>query len=107
MVKNDKHQTRAIILPNGQEIEIENQDVKNFLAKMQYEVDQYAKSVHRRKRIKASLEGKLITINGIGEITIKKLLTHFKNYANIYNASLEELSKIVSKTVAQKIKDQL
>ena len=35
--------------------------------------------------------------------TEERLLNHFKNYNNIYNASLEELSKVVSKNIAIKI----
>ena len=39
--------------------------------------------------------------------TLTKLLKHFKTYANIYNSSIEELEKIVSKKIALKIKEKM
>ena len=44
---------------------------------------------------------------GIGNKTEERLLNHFKNYNNIYNASKEELLKVVSENIATKIMKKL
>ena len=73
---------------------------------MQTEVDRFARSHQKNRRIKSSLVGTLEQINGIGSKTIEKLLNHFGDYSSIYNASIEELQKIVSKEIALKIKEK-
>lgn len=107
LVKNKNHQTDAFLTPYSKKIKINDLAIFNFFSKIQYEVDRFAKNYHNKKKISSSLEGFLNTIKGIGEKTEQKLLQHFKTYNNIYNASEEELSKIVSKTIASKIKKNL
>lgn len=106
LVKDKNHQTDSL-LANNQKIKIKDKTIFTFFSKIQYEVDRFAKNFHSKKKITSSLEGFLNSIKGIGEKTEKKLLNHFKTYTNIYNASEEELSKIVSKTIASKIKKNL
>ncbi|VEU75186.1 excinuclease ABC subunit C [Mycoplasmopsis maculosa] len=106
-VKNDKHKTKNIIGINKEIIDIKNKDFYNYVSEMQIEVDRFAKS-HLRKRHKiTSLDGNLLKIKGLGKKYEEKLLYHFKNYANIYDASIEELSKIVPKKLAIEIKNQV
>ncbi|MGY5139293.1 GIY-YIG nuclease family protein [Mycoplasmopsis gallinarum] len=104
LVKDNYHRTRTLIDLNEKEVNIlKNREIFNFLSEMQIEVDRFAKE-HLRKRNKiVSLEGKLLSIDGLGEKTEKKLLNHFGTYNNIYNASLEALEKVVSKRLAKKI----
>ena len=75
----------------------------NFFSKIQEEVDSYAKRFYNKNKINSSLENVLFSIKGIGEKTEQKLLNHFKTYSNIYNASEQELEKVISKTLAKKI----
>lgn len=103
LVKNQQHKTDYIIDKDKNKVQITNRDIYNFFSKIQIEVDAYAKSFHSKRKLDSSLEGFLTTIKGIGSKTEEKLLNHFKNYNNIYNASLEELSKVVSKNIAIKI----
>ncbi|NQZ66120.1 MAG: excinuclease ABC subunit C [Mycoplasmatales bacterium] len=103
LVKNDLHKTEAIIGLDGKRIEITDVFLLNFLSGMQVEVDRFAKFHHAGRRINKTLEGSLITIKGVGANTEKKLLSHFKTYSGIYNASLDELEKVVSPKVALKI----
>lgn len=107
LVKDDKHNTREIVDSSGKFIPIDDNLLKNFLSEIQIEVDRFAKQHHRRIRSKKSLESSLIQIPGIGESTERKLLNHFKNFVNIYNAPIEELEKVVSKDNAKKIKEAL
>ncbi|BAP00995.1 uvrabc system subunit c [Mycoplasmopsis californica HAZ160_1] len=103
LVKDKYHRTAKIIDVNSQLRSIKPQSLKNFLNQIQIEVDRYAKSVFRNKKKIASLEGKLQKIKGIGDKIEAKLLNHFKNYYNIYNATLNELKKVVSTDLAEKI----
>ena len=105
LVKNNKHKTEAIIDTDGTRLEIEDNILLNFLSGIQVEVDRFAKYHHtvRRRRV---LEGVLSSINGIGDVAERKLLEHFKTYSAIYNASIEELSKVVSKSQAESIKKE-
>ena len=102
LVKNSNHKTSFIISNNSQEVNIDK-DAFLFLSGMQEEVDRFAKTVHRNKNSKSSLEGILTKIPGIGPKTELKILKHFKTYNNIYNSNLEELQKVVSLDVAKKI----
>lgn len=60
------------------------------------------KSILKEKKI-FSLESKAQRIKAPGEKYVKKLIEHFKTYSNIYNASLEELEKVLPKNLALKI----
>ncbi|MGL5205574.1 MAG: excinuclease ABC subunit UvrC [Metamycoplasmataceae bacterium] len=102
LVKNERHKTDFIILENGLKKSID-ESAYLFLSGMQEEVDRFAKSFYRNKSSKNSLEGNLIKIEGIGPKTELKILNHFKTYNNIYNASTEELEKVVSTTIAKNI----
>ncbi|CAM9099670.1 excinuclease ABC subunit UvrC [Mycoplasma marinum] len=104
LVKNKKHITKSLINLDGIEESIEEEDLLNFLRGMQAEVDRFAKMQYRSRGLKGTLLGSLETIKGVGPKAIEKLIGHFKTYANIYNASEEELQKIVSSKVAKAIR---
>ncbi|CAM9108953.1 excinuclease ABC subunit UvrC [Mycoplasma todarodis] len=107
LVKNDKHITRSLINLQGEEVQINDSTLLNFLRSMQAEVDRFAKVQHRSRGLKGTLEGSLETIPGVGPKTLQRLLKVFETYANIYNASQEELEKVVSSTIAQNIKKKM
>ena len=107
LVKNEKHSTEYLITEQKKKVLLKNKSIYNFLARIQNEVDSYAKNFHLKKKINSSLEGFLTSISGIGLKTEEKLLKHFHTYANIYNANEDELSKVVSKSVAKKIIEKL
>lgn len=106
LVKNKQHKTAYVCSNDGNKIKIKD-EAYVFLSGIQYEVDRFAKTVHRNKNSKTSLEGKLIKINGIGVKTEQKILNHFKTYNNIYNATCDELEKVVSKKIAKLIVEKL
>ena len=62
---------------------------------------------HRNRRSKNFIKTGLEGIEGIGEKSITALLRHFRTLANIRKASLEEVTEVVGKAKAQKVKDQL
>jgi excinuclease UvrABC nuclease subunit len=54
-------------------------------------------------RIKNFNKQTLLTIDGVGTISSKKILTKFKTIENLSNATYEELEEIVSSSIARKI----
>lgn len=59
---------------------------------------------HRNRRSNNTFKSELDDIPGIGPQTIKELLTIFKSVQKIKSASLEELTNVVGKSRAEKIK---
>lgn len=59
---------------------------------------------HRNRRSNNAFKSELDDIPGIGPQTIKELLTNFKTVQKIKSASLEELTNIIGKSRAEKIK---
>lgn len=107
LVKNEKHTTDHIINLDEKNEQIKDPTLLLFLRSIQEEVDRFAKFHHRSLRTKSTLGGFLLTVDGIGPKAEKKLLDHFKNYSNIYNATIEELSEILSVNVAKKLFDAI
>lgn len=107
LVKNKKHQTNCLINEKKEIFDFPSNEVYNFFSSIQIEVDRFAKRNFQNKSLQKSMEGFLLTINGIGEVTERKLLEHFKTYSNIINASEDELNKVVSNSIAKKIIEKI
>ncbi len=108
MVKNDKHQTRALIDENRNELEI-SENVKNLITRFQDEVHDTAISYHRKLRDKATTKSALEQITGIGETKKIALLKEFGSVEKIKNTRIEELTKIngINENLAKKILEEL
>lgn len=92
MVKNDKHETRALIDSTGLEIPIDSQpEVFHFIHRIQDEVHRFAITFHRQQRIKNMTSSELDGIPGIGAKRKRQLFQVFQSLENIQNASVEEL----------------
>ena len=108
MVKNDKHQTRALINENREEFEI-SENLFKLITKFQDEVHDTAISYHRELRDKDITKSALDDIKGIGETKKKELLKHFGSVEKIKNAQIDELTKIkgINENLAESIIQQL
>ena len=108
MVKNDKHQTRALMDEDRNEIEI-SERLFNLITLFQDTVHDTAISYHRKLRDKALTSSELDEIEGIGEAKKKELLRVFGSVEKIRVADLEELVKVkgISRELANNIKDNL
>ena len=108
MVKNDKHQTRALINENREEFEI-SENLFKLITKFQDEVHDTAISYHRKLRDKDITKSALDDIKGIGETKKKELLKHFGSVEKIKNAQIDELTKIkgINENLAETILQQL
>lgn len=104
MVKNDKHQTRALIDENRNEIQI-SEKLMNLITRFQDTVHDTAISYHRKLRDKEITKSVLDDIEGIGEIKKQLLLKQFGSVNNIKKASKEELMEV--KGITEKIANQI
>ena len=108
MVKNDKHQTRALMDENRNEIEI-SEKLFNLITLFQDTVHDTAISYHRKIRDKALIKSELDSIEGIGEVKKKALLKQFGSVEKIRAASVEELMGVkgINKILAESIKKKM
>ena len=104
MVKNDKHQTRALMDENRNELEI-SQNLMNLITKFQDTVHDTAITYHRKLRDKDITKSDLDEINGIGEVKKQALLKHFGSVEKIRKASVEELTEVkgINQEIAERI----
>ena len=108
MVKNDKHQTRALMDENRKELEI-SENLKNLITKFQDTVHDTAITYHRKLRDKEMTKSELDDIKGIGKVKKQELLKKFKSVEKIKQASIEELMQVkgISEDLAKSIKEQM
>ncbi len=101
MVKDDRHRTRALVTPQGEEIGIQtNQAVFSLIGRIQEETHRFAITYQRQLRSKRVKKSSLDNIPGVGEKRRQVLLKHFKTIKAISAASYEELSAVVPKNTA-------
>jgi excinuclease ABC subunit C len=105
MVKNDKHQTRALMDEDRNELEI-SEKLMLLITKFQDTVHDTAISYHRKLRNQATTKSELDNIKGIGEVKKRNLLKHFGSVEKIKNASIEELMQVtgINASLANEIK---
>ena len=106
MVKNDKHQTRALMNENRKELKI-SPKLMNLITQFQDTVHDTAISYHRKLRDKAITKSELDDIQGIGKVKKQALLKKFGSVEKIKQASIEELMEVkgINKELAEKIKN--
>ena len=104
MVKDDRHRTRALVTPEGQQIRIDNnQAVFAFIGNIQEETHRFAISYHRQLRSKRLRYSQLDQIPGIGPKRKQDLLKHFKSLTAIGQAELSELERLLPKDAAMAV----
>lgn len=108
MVKNDKHQTRALMDINRNEIEISEQ-IFNLITNFQNEVHNTAVGYHKFLRDKSMSKSKLDEIPGIGTAKKVALLKTFGSVQKIKEASIDELTQVkgINEELAIKINEEL
>ena len=93
MVKNDKHQTRALMDENRNELEI-SENLMNLITRFQDTVHDTAITYHRKVRDKQITKSELDEVKGIGKVKKQALLKQFGSLEKIKQASDEELLKV-------------
>ncbi len=104
MVKNDKHQTRALIDENRKEIKL-SENLMNLITLFQDTVHETAIGYHKKLRDKEVTKSALDEIEGIGPVKKKALLMKFGSVEKMSKASIEELMEVkgITKQIAKKI----
>lgn len=108
MVKNDKHQTRALMDENRNEMEI-SEDLFNLITNFQNEVHNTAIGYHKMLRDKSMVKSELDNISGIGNVKKIELLKKFGSVENIAKASVDEIASVkgINEELAEKISKEL
>jgi excinuclease ABC subunit C len=78
-----------------------NSESLKLIQQLRNEAHRFGITFHRQKRSAAFIHSELEDIAGIGEVTIQRLLEHFKTVANVRNAGQSELEKIVGQARAK------
>lgn len=101
LVKDKKHKTSSIIDENGYTLPVKSDsNLFLFFSKIQEEVHRYAINYHRNIKAKGALSSVLDVVPGIGEVRKKELLKKFSSLKKMREATIEELSEILTHDVA-------
>ncbi len=104
MVKDDRHRTRALVTPEGEEISIASkQAVFSLIGTIQEETHRFAVTYHRKLRSKRMQGSSLEKIPGIGPKRRTDLLKRFKTVAAVREASLQELEAVLPRDAANAV----
>ncbi len=104
MVKDDRHRTRALVHPDGQEIGIQAVPALfALIGQIQEETHRFAIEYHRQLQAGQVKTSELDRIPGVGEKRRTQLLKHFKTVKAIRAASLEQLQEVVPKNTAKAV----
>ncbi|MGN1298356.1 MAG: excinuclease ABC subunit UvrC [Clostridia bacterium] len=106
MVKNDKHQTRALMDENRNELEI-SEKLMLLITNFQDTVHDTAITYHRKLRDKEITKSELDEISGIGKVKKQALLKTFGSVEKMKQASIKELIEVkgINEEIAKQIKD--
>ncbi len=77
----------------------------HFIQNIRDESHRFAISFFKKQKLKADKEISLLSKNGVGEATVRKLLQYFETFDNVNRASLEEIERIVGTKIARSIKN--
>jgi excinuclease ABC subunit C len=77
--------------------------VLHLIQQIRDEAHRFAVTFHRARRARRELASELLTIPGVGERTVKKLLAHFGSLSNLKSLTLEELCQVVTRAQAARI----
>lgn len=104
MVKDDRHRTRALVTPEGEQISIINQQsVFSFIGTIQEETHRFAITYHKKLRSKRLRYSELDTIPGIGPTRKQLLLNVFKSITAISEADIPTLNRYLPMDAATSV----
>ena len=107
--KNDKHRTQTLLF-GFPPVEIGmpvTSEVFRLLTNIQDEVHRFALTYHKNKRSKAQIHSQLDDLQGVGEVTKHKILTHFGSVKRAGMASKEEMIELLGKSRGSAVYEQL
>ncbi len=107
--KNDKHRTQTLLFGfPPQEISMPvTSEVFRLLTNIQDEVHRFAITYHKKKRSKAQIHSQLDDIQGVGEVTKHKILTHFGSLKRARTATKDEWIELLGNRRGSMIYEQI
>ncbi len=91
-----KSKANDILYTAESDFRLSNSDKKlHFIQKLRDEAHRFAIATHRKKKQKKDMQISLLQVSGIGEATLKKLVSYYGSFENIYNTSFEELENTI------------
>ena len=109
LAKNNKHRTNDLIDGDTlKEIKIDRtSNVFHYLTRMQDEVHRFTINYHRSIRSKGSIASILDNIEGIGAKRKKELIKKYGSVVKMKEATVEQLTEIIPRSVAINLKKYL
>jgi excinuclease ABC subunit C len=81
--------------------------ILHLIQQIRDETHRFAVTFHRQRRTRSRIRTELLDVPGIGERTAQKLLTRFGSVTRLRQLELEELSKVLPKSQAQRLFEHL
>ena len=78
-----------------------------LIQQLRNEAHRFAITFHRNQRSKDFTKSSIKDIKGVGDKSVIKLLKHFKSVDKIKEASIEDISIVVGKSIGKKVYDAL
>lgn len=105
MVKDDKHRTRGLVLPDREIDLTDNLPVLRFVTSVQDEAHRFALGYNKNLRAKRYTKSLLDEIEGVGPKRKKALIKHFGSISRIRQAGIDDLQGVegISRALAEKI----
>ena len=103
-----REETIFVAGQEGEPIQLERfSPVLHLVQMIRDEAHRFAVRFHRSRRHSRQLTSALLSIPGVGERTVQKLLRNFGSLEQVRGAGLEELSSVVNQTQAHRIQQFL
>jgi excinuclease ABC subunit C len=104
MVKDDRHRTRALVTPEGEEIGIVTQQaVFSLIGQIQEETHRFAITYHHESHSKSTMRSALDGIPGVGPKRREELKKAFGTIRAIREADVETLAAVVPRAAAEAV----
>ena len=104
LVKDDHHNTRALMDTDGNILDISKDSALFFLlTRMQDEVHRAAITYHRKLRSKAQTKSVLDDVEGVGPKRKKQLLKSFGSLTKLRQATVEEIAQVIPQKAAENV----
>lgn len=109
LAKDRRHRTSELLYGFPTQVIGIEQDTPLFhlLENIQEEVHRFAITFHRNKRSKSQIKSELDNIKGIGPKKKADLLKKFKSISRIASADLEDITAVIGKNAAIKVREHL
>ena len=100
-----KGKANDIIYTKDDIYRLKNSDKRlQWIQNLRDEAHRSAITFHKKTKLKLDQESKLLSLNGISQAKIKKLLNHFGTFSELKRVSFEDICTILSKKDAKTIK---